>query len=212
MKKVNSLLAFVMAFCACVGASACELPDFSNSTSQPSGSYDSSVVIGGVVIDEEKWESLLDMSNFYNVTCSFSVLFEGETEAGEFMFMLDGNAAKMVEEGEEYMMDEEEVASLRNVYISTILMVLNNYSDFSYDQASGYYVNNNTVTYNVDMMGMDAEIIATNVKAKIDEENNNVMEVSCHMVQNYVEDGKPDSLTLDVVFNFYDHGTTVVEA
>ncbi|MBR4942569.1 MAG: hypothetical protein IKZ28_00925 [Clostridia bacterium] len=184
-----------------------------NSSSNEGG--DSSNEGGGSTneeITEDVWEDAITLTNFDNVTFKLYCLDLDQETYEEETYMLDGvNSAWVTpEDGDVEIMDEETTEAIRNIFISTSLMILDNFANFTYDEESGYYVGLETITYTVDVMEyLDTEIIASNIKAKFDE-NFNITEISCDMIQNFIENGEPDSLSLQVTFTFWDYGTTEI--
>ena len=153
---------------------------------------------------EDVWNSTLEIENFENVTLALYGTFIGGYgyEFEEFL-MLDGDVGFAI--GEKTT-DPAVVASIKNIYVNTVLGVLENFDNFTYDAENGVYKANSTIVYAVTVQGMDATITANDVVVTIDADNK-LAKMSCGMKQEF--DG--GELNLTVTFEFSDYGTTVIE-
>ncbi len=217
-KKLCSLLAMMTCLCTGISAAACNGADDSSKkdNSTPTNESITSTITSEsgtpVKTPEEKWEEATAITNFNNVTFGMIAFDKDGVKTEEGVYMLAGDVSAYVDEGEDLeIMDKESTDALRTVFISTTLMVLDNFANFTYDAASGYYVAAQPITYRVDVFEyVNTEIIASNVKVKFDA-NFNITEITCDMVQNYVENGTPKQLFVNVTFTFWDYGTTVIQ-
>ena len=165
--------------------------------------------IGGDISSND-WNSAIQQEKFDNVTFSIFVIFPGETEPYPVICKLDGEQAAYSEGSwPEEVVDEETTASIRSIYMNTVLAILDNFSNFTYDNTTGTFVSKDDIVYNVQVLDYDAKITASNAIVKLDT-NKNIAEISCHMKQEYIESGTPESMEFDAVFAFYNYGTTVV--
>ena len=161
-------------------------------------------------ISKEEWNAALIEDKFNNVTFTIMVTMPGETEPYPLVCKLAGDKAAYSEGAyEEEEVDAETRDAIKAIYISTVLAMLENFENFTYDAENEVFVSPEDIVYNVTVMGYDAKITTSGTKVKFDT-NKNIAEISCYMKQEFVEDGKPESLEFDAVFSFYNYGTTVV--
>lgn len=170
---------------------------------------DNGTIGGGITSDD--WNSAIEQENFSNVTFSILVNMPYKDEPYPIICKLDGNRVAYSEgDYPEEVADEETAAGIRSIYINTVLSIVENVADFTFDATTGTFVSKGDIVYNVQVFGYDAKITTSNTVVKIDTDKN-IAEISCHMKQDYVEDGRDYTLEFDVVFSFYNYGTTVVE-
>ena len=161
-------------------------------------------------ITKEEWNSAIAEEKFDNVTFKIVVTDPEESVPVTILCKLDGNKSYINDDGYEDFGDAEVTAAMRNVYMNTVLAILNNFADFTYDAEKEIFVASKDIVYNVTVMEYDAKITVSNAKVKINTDKS-IAEISCYMKQEYTENGKPCSLEFDAVFSFYDYGKTVVE-
>ena len=200
---------FALAICLCMifaFASCDQLTGIINSITGK-GDDNEPVVIP---MTKEEWDAAKSEEKFNNVTFSMRVKFDDEAETHLITCMLDGDNASFSEDGyEEDNIGREETEAIRSIYMNTVLAILDNFANFTYDKENNLFVSSADIVYNVTVIEYDAKITAKNVKVKIDE-NKHIAEIACHMTQEYVERGSHHALNLDVVFTFSNYGTTVV--
>ena len=157
-----------------------------------------------------EWENAIATENFDNITFTIQVMFPDSEEPYPMICKIDKDKASFSEGGyAEQVVDKATRDAICTIYVSTVLSIVNNFDNFTFDSVEGLFVSVDDIVYNVQIMEYDATITCTNTKVKIDGEKH-IAEISCGMKQEYVEDGKPCSLEFDVVFNFFNYGTTVV--
>jgi hypothetical protein len=160
-------------------------------------------------ITEEKWNEAIAESNFDNVTFAFSGQFiegpKGDQDEFGYVCKISGNSATMDNE----VLDGEQVASLKSVYINTANAIVKDFDDFTYDEASETYKSKQDIVYTVTVMGMDATITAQNVSVTLDE-TDKIASISCKMKQNFTERGSLKEYVLDITFTYSNYGTTVI--
>lgn len=161
-------------------------------------------------ITKEEWNSAIAKEKFDNVTFKILVTDPEESTTVTILCKLDGNKSYTNDDGYEDFGDAEVTAAMRNVYMNTVLAILNNFADFTYDAEKEIFASSKDIVYNVTVMEYDAKITVSNAKVKINTDKS-IAEISCYMKQEYTENGKPCSLEFDAVFSFYDYGKTVVE-
>lgn len=163
-------------------------------------------VCGGTNVEtvtfEDVWNLTLEMENFDNVT--FRLYGEwADGEDFDELIKLDGDTGY---NGVEITTDPEIVASIKNVFVGTVLGVLDNYNNFTYDSTTNVYNSNTQIIYTVNVTGTDAIITVNNVVVTIDT-NNKLATMSCDMKQEF--DGI--EFNLIVTFEFSNYGTTIIE-
>ncbi|MBR2321934.1 MAG: hypothetical protein IKA57_07320 [Clostridia bacterium] len=160
---------------------------------------------------QDAWEDATKEENFNNVTFAYSVVFKGETEVNTGTAYLDGDKAACIEgDGDLELMDKEETEALRNVYVKTVLAVLDNFTSFTYDFVTNTFVSTAEIVYTVNVMGMEAKITANGVRVWFDGDGN-VSAISCDMKHEFREDGVNKALEMRTEFTFTDYGKTVVD-
>ncbi len=167
--------------------------------SQEGGSQEEGTQQGGS--QEETWDSILETENFDNVTFRLYGQFS-DGELFDEEIKLDGDSC-VIEDSVET--DAELVASVKSIYINTVLGVLENFGSFTYDSDNNVYRGNADIVYNVNVTGTDVVITAKNVVVTIDA-NQKLATMSCDMTQAF----EGEELNLTVTFEFSDYGTTVV--
>lgn len=207
MKKLVTL---VLTVCLCLSAalalSSCDKKGDATTTPAPGTTTPApgatTTDSGASVPSEEVWNSSIEMDNFDNVTFLMAGTFDtGETF--EELVKLDGNTC-LVEE--EVSNDPEMVNAIKTVYVATVLGVMNNFDNFTFDSAEGVFKSNVAIVYDVNVLGEDCTITANNVVVTIDTANK-LATMNCDMKQ--VFDG--GELNMTVTFTFSDYGTTVIE-
>lgn len=199
MKKFVS---FLVALCSCVALTGA----FAACDEEQSKESETTVSAG---ITEEKWNEAIAESNFDNVTFAFSGQFiegpKGDQDEFGYVCKISGNSATMDNE----VLDGEQVASLKSVYINTANAIVKDFDDFTYDEASETYKSKQDIVYTVTVMGMDATITAQNVSVTLDE-TDKIASISCKMKQNFTERGSLKEYVLDITFTYSNYGTTVI--
>lgn len=169
---------------------------------------DNGTIGGGITSDD--WDAAIEQENFSNVTFSILVNMPDEDEPYPILCKLDGSKVAYSEgEYPEEIADEETAEGIRNIYINTVLSIVENVENFTFDATTGTFVGKGDIVYSVQVFGYDAKITTSNTVVKIDTDKN-IAEISCHMKQDYVEDGRDYTLEFDAVFSFYNYGTTVI--
>lgn len=157
-----------------------------------------------------EWENATDVKNFDNITFTIEVVFPDTDKPYVIVCKIDGDTASYREGSyPETVADEETREAIYSIYINTVLSIVDNFDNFSYDGEKDLFVSAADIVYNVTVMEYDAVITASNTTVKIDK-NKNIAEIDCNMKQEYKENGISESLEIDVVFSFTDYGTTVV--
>ena len=218
MNKMKKLCLLLLCMGIVGGTAACDMSALTSmlggesvdSQVESTGSEETSSEIPDGDSAQDQWNEAIKEDKFNNVTFGYSVVFAGETNVNTGLAYLDGDRAAMsADGGKPEKMTAEETEALRNIYVKTVLAVLDNFTIFQYDVVTNTFVSTAEVVYNVNVMGIEAEITASNVRVWFDADNN-ISAVSCDMVQEFVEHGKEKTLELRAEFTFTDYGKTVV--
>ena len=162
----------------------------------------------GGAVDQDTWEGLTIQTKFDNVT----FLMEGEFSDGEqigYCFKLAGADCSQIIDDVEYKQEEGTAEQVREIFIRTAMAMLDNYQDFTFNSDTNAYVNNNNIVYAITVFDYDATITVSNVSLILDQ-NNNIISLSCDMMQEFVAYGTPMTYILDITFTFTNYGTTEV--
>ena len=167
---------------------------------------DEPAAIGG--ISEEKWDSMIQLANFDNVTFFYEATFiggdkEGGPYGGTFKLLSD----RIIANGE---VDDnpETMNAVKTWYVGSALAIADNFDLFVYDKANDCYNATENIVYSVNILGYDATITAADAIVRLDADMS-IAEITCKMTQEFEEDGNPKTFILDVTFRFSDYGTTV---
>jgi hypothetical protein len=204
MKK---FLAFLLVVCTCTLAiatfAAC-------GGSDGTGDGDDNAPTAGVT--EDVWEDALEEANFNNVTFSMNVSTnEGDSEFVEIKLVGDSYAVReSLEEEFEVDTDPETVASVKNVYVNTVLAIADNFSDFTYDATNDCYKASSDIVYTVTVQGINASITTKDTVVTLNAQNG-IAKIVCEMTQSFVSGDQPNTLTFDVEFTFSNYGTTTLD-
>ena len=221
------ILALILCLCAIFALTSCDmlidyveqyLPledtnienDKSNENADTDGTIGNSDAIE-LPITSSQWDEAIAIENFSNITFAIEVRYP-DKEPYPILCKIDGDRAAYSEGSyAEEIVDKETRDAIYTIYISTVLSIVESFDNFTYDAKSGLFTSDDDIVYNVTVMDYDATITASNTKVKVDTDKN-IAEISCGMKHEFIENGKPDSLEFDVVFSFYNYGTTVVGA
>lgn len=213
-KSIALLLTFtiIFTFAACANkgetVSGNETSDTVNTT-KDIGKVDDATVSETLGVSKKEWNAAVEYQNFVNVTFSYKATFvSGYQDAGPHMGVLKITEDAVVMDGE-LITAEETVTAAKNMYIDTILAVINNFDNFEYDNAKKCYESKQNVTYITKILDYEATITAENVSVELDSENR-IEKISCKMTQDFINGG-PTTYVLDAEFTFTDYGTTTVE-
>ena len=166
---------------------------------------------------EEKWNNIVKLSSFDNVTFELDAIgIEGVSSTSSIV-KIAGNKCLIDDE----IGHEVEINNVKELFIKTMLMLVNNFSDFTYDEENDLFVANKTISYVLENMMIadvdgnntsigDVIITAENAKVELDE-NMKIYKITCHMTQDFYMYNMPQKFVIDVKFTFTDYGTTVVE-
>lgn len=166
-------------------------------------------------VTEQEWNDAKAEANFNNVTFQLNATFIEPARYGSSVnfIKLDGDKVAMKEgaDGEyETTNDAEIVASVKSVYVNTVLAIAEDFEDFTYDEENDCYKANADIVYTVDVEGVNVTITAKNAVVTLDA-NSKIAKVACNMTQTYTVEGTTTSMVLDTEFIFSDYGTTVVD-
>ena len=160
-------------------------------------------------ISKEEWNEIIASDNFKNFTFKYTATFSDQHQYDEpatgVLALANG---KLSYNGE--IQSSQAAEAAQTWYIDSALAIVNNFDDFVYDEKNNCYTTDKTIRYNVNIHDYNAKIEATNVVVEFDSDKN-IAKISCDMLQKYEENGQPAELSLKVVFEFYNYGTTVVE-
>ena len=135
---------------------------------------------------QDAWDEATKEENFNNVTFSYSVVFKGQTKVNTGTAYLDGDKGAYIEgDGDLELMEEEEAEAIRNIYVKTVLAVLDNFTSFTYDFVTNTFVSTAEIVYTVNVMGMEAKITANGVRVWFDGDGN-VSAISCDMKHEFI--------------------------
>ena len=223
MNKMKKLCLLLLCLGVVGGAAACDMSMLESmmggagvnsevaSTEGESASTESASEIPGSADMQDKWDEATKEEKFNNVKFSYRVVFSGQAEENIGTAYLDGDkVAYMDGSGDLELMGPEEAEALRNVYVNTVLAVLDNFASFSHDVESDTFVANNAIVYTVNVMGMEAKITATDVRVHFDGDGN-VSMINCNMRQDFVEGGTAQTLEMQASFAFTDYGKVVID-
>ena len=212
MTTFKKILALVLCLCTIFAFASC---DTLTAVLEKINGTDNPTTPNAVTspLTKEQWNAALKDELFNNVTFEVHATFEGEDEPESIICKLAGTRAAISEGGfEEEEVDSDTRDVIKSIYVNTILAMLKNFDNFTYDADAKAFVSANDIIYNVEDFEYNecnVKITTSGTKVKFDT-NNNVAEISCHMKQEFVENGQPESLEFDAVFKFYDYGTTVI--
>ena len=212
MNTLRKIIAFTLCLCMILVFASCETVEKLLNKEDPTDPTTTPPTPGDIIgsLSKEEWNSALEEDKFDNVTFSIIITRSGETEPYPIICKLDGEKAAYSEGSwGETEVDAETRDAMKSIYMNTILAMLESFDTFTYDEAAKAYVSANDIVYTVNVMGIDATITTSGTKVKFDTAKN-IAEITCHMKQEYVEDGTPGVMEFDAVFSFYDYGTTVV--
>ena len=218
MKTIKKLCLLLLCLGVVGGAAACDMSMLSSMMGGESveSQVESMESEGGSseILDndaiKDKWREVITVDRFNNVKFCYSVAFAGETKLNMGVVYFDGTQAAFSEDnGPLVLMTEEETEALRNVYIGTLLSVLENADNFVYEKESNVFVFTSEVVYSVNVMGIDAKITANDLIVAFDRDWN-LCNISCNMRQDFVEDGEAKVLEMSAEFTFADYGVVVI--
>lgn len=163
---------------------------------------------GSIQINKAEWDEMIVLSNFDNVTFTTYAKFKsGYSEGPHFnVFELDGENGN----ADGVPMEAESIEAIRTMQLETVLAIVENYENFTYDNNKKTYISNADISYNVTVLGYDATITVKNVYVEVDADKN-LSKITCEMTQDFVEGGNPQKYVFDAEFTFENYGTTVVE-
>lgn len=204
MTKFMKFLVLVLCLCTMLSLVACD----------PAGNPDEDKLAELGKVTEEEWNAAISEEKFDNVTFAFvASLTSPHAVVDNVVCKIDGDKGWYSETEEDWhheeYADEEILAALKSIYMNTTLAILENFNDFTYDSATGTYSAKKDIVYNVTVMEYAATITASNVKVKLDADKL-VAEISCDMKQEYTSENENGTIILNIIFNFYDYGKTVV--
>ncbi len=169
-------------------------------------------------ITEEEWNDLKNEDNFNNFR--FTIYVEGirnidiDYEGPTCDLRIDGDTAYGLADGgdeEETYFPADLIPTLRSVYVNTALAMLDNYSDFEYDEATNTYKSKGTISYEVNIQGQIARIAVDNVTVEFTDELL-VSKIDCHMLQYIVFEGEEEfHCELNVQFIYSEYGEVELE-
>ena len=167
MKKFLTIL---LVMCICLFAlstfAACGGGDDGNSDN----GGDSDVVAG---VTEEEWNDAKAEANFDNVTFQLNASFVDPAEYGDSVnfIKLAGDKVAMKEgvDGEYETTDDADIiASVKSVYVNTVLAIAEDFDKFAYDEANDCYKASADIVYTVDVEGVNVTITAKNAVVTLD--------------------------------------------
>ncbi len=208
MKKLITLL---LAICMCVFTLSTFVACGGDGGNNDDGNGDENP---GAGVTEDVWEDAKAEANFNNVTYSVAYEFKTPQNGGsgfvEIQLVDDVAAARENGEGEFLPeTDPELVASVRNLYVNTVLAIVDNFDNFTYDATNDYYKASADIVYTVDVEDMTATITAKNAIVTLNEDDG-IAKIVCEMTQAFTEGGVAKTFVLDTEFTFSNYGTTVI--
>ena len=202
---------FLLVICSCfalmANLTACDDP-----TTGDDGGTDGD----GTGVSSEVWEEAQSPDNFDNVTFGMDVNFTTPAEGGQSYIEIkladDAVAMKEGVDGDYSVTTNADiVASVKSVYVNTVLAIVDNFADFTHNATNNCYNGNKDIVYSVEVQGIAATITAKDVVVELNAENG-IAKIACEMTQEFVERGVSQTYVLDVEFTFFNYGTTVVTA
>lgn len=163
-----------------------------------------------LVIDENAWYNAISEDHFRNVTLSYDATFIVGYDQGHHAgaYLLDGY--EMMANGE-YVDDPAMTDAVRSFYLDTVLAMMQNFDQFTYDPEFNCFVSIEDITYTVDVEPYGTVGISVNDVCITFDDTRSVYSITCNMTQSFVEDGQPNEYVLEVQFTYSDYGTTVID-
>lgn len=160
---------------------------------------------------QDKWNEATKEENFNNVKFSYVVVFTDGTEPRIGTAYLDGDKVACLEDnGEMKLMSAEDAEAVRNIYVKTVLAILDNFTSFSYEIESDTVVSNTEIVYTLNVLGVEAKITADDIRVHFNEDGN-ISHINCNMKHDFVQDGIEKTLEMQASFTFTDYGNVVVD-
>lgn len=209
MKKFLTLL---LAICMCVFALSTFAACGGDGGNNDGGNGDETPSTG---VTEEVWNDAKAEANFDNVTFQLNASFVDPAEYGDSVnfIKLAGDKVAMKEgvDGEYETTDDADIiASVKSVYVNTVLAIAEDFDKFAYDEANDCYKASADIVYTVDVEGVNATITAKNAVVTLNA-SSKIAKIACNMTQAFTVGGVEQTFVLDTEFIFSDYGTTVVE-
>ena len=201
MKKVKLLCVTLMTLLA---LAAC-----GNETGRETGSKSE---------DENKKASFADLDNFENVTWSYEVVFDDQTDVNKMVLKFTEDTLASVEaSGHEEICPEEYEDFYRESYIGVIAKMAEAFSNQNYSTNGNVLSYNDEFSCNVEFgiiadetrIEASATIKMSNVVVKLNADGL-IEEIECDVIQEYAMNGEEGTLAFHAVFTFEDYGTTVI--
>ena len=161
-------------------------------------------------IDEVAWNNAIREERFSNVTLSYSATFIEGYDQGhhEGAYLLDGY--EMIANGE-YVNDPAMVTTVRSFYLDTVMAMLLNFNQFTYDPEFNCFVSIEDITYTVDVEPYGTvNITVSDVYVTFDD-TQSVHSITCNMIQSFVNEGEPTEYVLETQFTYSAYGTTAID-
>ena len=204
-KKVKKIILLCVALVAMLALVACGDDDSSKSDDKNDAASESS-------------KKMSDKDNFENVTWSYEVVFEGETEVNEMTIKFTKDKIAAVEEsGHDEVCPEEYNEMMRNSYINVVSEMAKAFEGKEYKKDGSTLTYNDEISFDtvVSIMGgeevvdINANIKMTNTVIKLNSDGL-MEEMECDVVQEYDANGTTGTIAFHGVFKFSDYGKTVI--
>ncbi len=164
-------------------------------------------------VDEKTWAEMISAETFENYTLveKMFVVEEGETDV-TVKFTKDKVSFKMHSSDEPILMEGEEAKMQKGTYEQVYLALLADYENFVYDAERDLFVNNGTVTVEIDMLLYDVSAVIVMKNAEIVlTDDYKIASFACEFTQTTTTPRGTHTITVDSIWTFSDYGTTVID-